>query len=73
MEVVQTVKPLNMGWCLNCHRDPAPSLRPKDQVTNMLWMPPAGAPGTPGQAALGEQLKEKYHVNPNTDCVTCHR
>ena len=22
MEVVQTVKPLNMGWCLDCHRDP---------------------------------------------------
>ena len=37
MEVVETVKPLNMGWCLDCHRDPGPSLRPKDQVTNMQW------------------------------------
>ena len=25
------------------------------------------------RAALGQELKEKYHVNTNTDCVTCHR
>ena len=67
MERVETVKPLNMGWCLDCHRDPRPFLRPKDQVTNMLWTPPAD------RAALGQQLKDKYHVNANTDCVTCHR
>jgi len=67
MEVVQTVKPLNMGWCLDCHRDPESSLRPKDQVTNMQWVPPTD------RAALGRQLKQMYHVNTNTDCVTCHR
>jgi menaquinone reductase, multiheme cytochrome c subunit len=67
METVQTVKPLNMGWCLECHRNPEPSLRPKDQVTNMQWTPPAGV------ADLGKKLREKYHLNPNTDCVTCHR
>ena len=39
MERVQTVQPLNMGWCVECHRDPQ-LLRPKDQVTNMLWTPP---------------------------------
>ncbi len=67
MEVVQTVKPLNMGWCLDCHRDPAPFLRPKDEVTNMQWTPPAD------RTALGQELKAIYHVNTNTDCVTCHR
>ena len=25
------------------------------------------------KAELGKILAEKYHVNPNTDCVTCHR
>ncbi len=69
METVRTVAPLNMAWCLSCHRDPKPFLRPRDQVTNMDWTPPAGVAAT----ALGEQLREKYHVNPSTDCVTCHR
>ena len=31
MEVVRLDKPLAMGWCLECHRDPAPNLRPKDR------------------------------------------
>jgi hypothetical protein len=37
MEVVRQSEPLSMGFCLECHRDPGPSLRPKDQVTNMTW------------------------------------
>jgi menaquinone reductase, multiheme cytochrome c subunit len=77
MERVETVKPLNMGWCLDCHRDPRPFLRPKDQITNMQWTPPlARASGLylpADRTALGQELKDKYHVNPNTDCVTCHR
>src|SRR5262245_45318492 len=31
MDVVRQDKPLSMGWCLECHRDPTPNLRPKDQ------------------------------------------
>jgi hypothetical protein len=69
MERVETVKPLNMGWCLDCHRDPAPHLRPKDQITNMQWTPPAGR----DRAEYGQELKDRYHINTNTDCVTCHR
>lgn len=37
MEVVRQDQPLSMGWCLDCHRDPTPHLRPLDQVTNMEW------------------------------------
>ena len=36
-EGVYQKEPLSMGWCLTCHRDPAPNLRPRDQVTNLLW------------------------------------
>ena len=36
-EGVYQKEPLSMGWCLSCHRDPAPHLRPRDQVTNLLW------------------------------------
>ena len=28
MEVVYQAKPLSMAWCLECHRDPGPNLRP---------------------------------------------
>ena len=40
MEVVTQRKPLSMGWCLDCHRNPEPHLRPLDQITN----PRVGAP-----------------------------
>ena len=26
-----------------------------------------------GSATLGKEFQDKYHVNANTDCVTCHR
>jgi hypothetical protein len=71
MEAVRVVAPMNMAWCVRCHRDPTPSLRPRDQVTNMTWHPPPGGPTA--RAALGRQLRDLYHINPNTDCVTCHR
>jgi hypothetical protein len=30
MEVVRQEEPLSMGWCLDCHRNPEPELRPLD-------------------------------------------
>jgi len=37
MEVVRQEQPLSMAWCLECHSNPAPNLRPVDQVTAMGW------------------------------------
>lgn len=37
MEVVHQAKPLSMSWCLDCHRAPEKSLRPRDVVTNLGW------------------------------------
>jgi hypothetical protein len=112
MEVVSQEKPLNMGWCLECHRDPAARIRPKEQVTNLDWKPgpedktvvgvfaklpdlqkrAADVLVEPGddlakryvaklaadnpkrlQREMGVELIKLYHVQPNTDCVTCHR
>ncbi|MGH9887242.1 MAG: cytochrome c3 family protein, partial [bacterium] len=39
MEVVHQEQPLSMSWCLDCHRNPQPSLRPHNEVTNMRWAP----------------------------------
>ena len=28
---------LQMEWCLSCHRDPAPNIRPKSEIYNTSW------------------------------------
>jgi len=61
---------LQMEWCLDCHRAPEKYLRPRDQVFNMAYEPPAD------QLALGLQLKRDYHVpgiEHMTGCSVCHR
>ncbi len=67
MDQVRIVAPLSMGWCLSCHRNPAPNIRDRNLVTQLAWHPE----GDP--AALGRQFMKKYHVHPRTDCSTCHR
>jgi len=70
MPLTYKAETLQMEWCLNCHRDPARYLRPRDQVFNMLYTPPAD------QLALGRQLVKDYDVaGPErlTSCSTCHR
>jgi len=67
MEEVYQKEPLSMGWCLDCHRQPEANLRPTEEVTNMDWKPPSDA------VAYGKTLREKNHLNPPTDCSTCHR
>lgn len=67
MEKVSLKKPLSMGWCLDCHRNPGKNLRPVDQVTNMSWEP------DPGHIEwAGETIKTK-NINPTEDCSGCHR
>ena len=67
MEVVSQVKPLTMGWCLECHRDPDANIRPREFVTDMAWV----AEGDP--AVLGAELRKTRDINPKTNCTTCHR
>jgi hypothetical protein len=67
MEVITQVKPLTMGWCLECHRNPDANLRPKEFVTDMEWV----AEGDP--AVLGAELRQKHDISPSTNCTTCHR
>jgi hypothetical protein len=61
---------LQMEWCLSCHRDPGPNIRPREEVFNMNWQPPAD----PAQAqALQAKLLKDYNVQSLTSCSTCHR
>jgi hypothetical protein len=67
MDVVRQVEMLSMGWCLDCHRNPEPNLRPKEFVTKMDWAPNEDA------STLGARLRKELNINPGTDCSTCHR
>lgn len=67
MEIVQQVKPLSMGWCLDCHRNPTPNIRPVSEVTNMEWTP------GPDHQAFVERFKKEKNINPPEDCSACHR
>ena len=57
----------NLGEERDCHRDPAPYLRPRERVTDMNWQPPADA------EEAGYKLMAQYDVQPRTSCTTCHR
>lgn len=69
MEVVRHEKPLSMSWCLDCHRNPGPRLRPRDQITNLDWRPASPE----AQAKLGAELVAHLKINPPQSCSGCHR
>jgi hypothetical protein len=56
------------GFCLSCHRDPGPSLRPLDAITDMDWQPEAD-PGI----ARKPMAERRIDLGLLTDCSTCHR
>ncbi|MER2268115.1 cytochrome c3 family protein [Methylobacterium oxalidis] len=70
MKLVYQAAPLTMGWCLDCHRNPAPSLRPHEAVFDVAWQPPAD------QDAAGARLAQERHIrSPErlSECSICHR
>ena len=70
MPLTWQAAPLTMEWCLNCHRHPEQYLRPRNEVFNMAYNPPAD------QEQLGRRLVKEYHilsVHRLTSCSNCHR
>lgn len=66
MEVVTQKELLSMGWCLDCHRNPAPNLRPVDQVTNLGWTP------GPDHAEFAANQIKALKLSPPVYCNGCH-
>jgi hypothetical protein len=64
---VHQEKPLNMAFCLDCHRDPAPNLRPVELVTKLDWVPDRDP------REIGEEIIRAKHINPPVNCSGCHR
>jgi hypothetical protein len=68
MVEVRHEKSLTMAFCLECHRDPAPNLRPPSEVFSMTW---TNEPAR--QLEAGRQFVHDWKVNPSQTCSTCHR
>jgi hypothetical protein len=68
MPLAWRARPLQMQWCLDCHRDPAPHLRPPAEVFALDT--PAPSPAQAGQLARAAHLESRRRL---TDCSTCHR
>jgi len=68
MPLTYKAKTLTMGFCLDCHRNPGPNLRPRSALYDTGWR---RTPDTPSSAAL----MALYHVPDRslTDCSLCHR
>jgi hypothetical protein len=69
MIVVRQQEPLNMEWCLNCHRNPEPSLRPLDKITDMDWK--ASDMSANEKQEIAERLSTLQP--PVVNCAGCHR
>ena len=67
MPLVSQAASLQMGWCLDCHRNPAKYVRPRELVTQMDYVAP------PDQMELGRRLVKEYQIQSLTSCSTCHR
>jgi len=70
MPLTYAAHTLQMEWCIQCHRHPEQELRPREQVFNLEYTPPAN------QMELGTKLARQYHLRSQwdlTSCSTCHR
>ena len=71
MPLTYRAEPFQMQWCLSCHRDPAPHLRPPEMVTKMDW----SGWDAETHALFGQLAMKTYGIEPRKldDCSVCHR
>lgn len=68
MDEVQQSQPLSMTFCLDCHRNPAPNLRPLDKITDLGW----DASKHLGKD-WGKKAMKDWRVESLQNCNACHR
>ncbi|MBZ6075697.1 cytochrome c3 family protein [Microvirga puerhi] len=72
MPLMMQAKPFQMQWCLDCHRDPAPHLRPPDQVTRLDW---TQWEADKDHEVYGKLMVKAFGIEPKhlDSCNICHR
>ena len=89
MPLTWRVHSLQMKWCLDCHRDPIPHLRPAEFITStrsldelarspdyqavVSEMFPRRDSKTVSADEVRDELGKRNAVQRLTDCYTCHR
>lgn len=71
MPAVYQENTLQMEWCLSCHRDPAPNIRPQAEIYNTSWNKDEITPEQ--QKEVEEKIKRLRSKEMLTSCSTCHR
>ena len=69
MDEVQHAKPLSMGFCLDCHRNPADFLRDPKLVYDLNWQP---QDPKAHQAAMAQSVQD-WKIHSSQNCSACHR
>jgi hypothetical protein len=75
MPLMWRAKTLHMEWCVDCHRNPEPHIRPRDQVFSMEPVHPAPAPESnakPGVSNVALDLMQVHQIASETNCSVCH-
>lgn len=67
MPLMWRTESLAMDWCLDCHRDPAANVRPRERVFDVDWRPEEIS------AAERARLADEYHLQSMINCSVCHR
>jgi len=68
MPITWRAQPLQMQWCLQCHRDPVPRLRPHERLFD-----PSAPRLSEADAQNLARLMRLEDRRRLTDCSTCHR
>ena len=71
MPAVYQENTLQMEWCIACHRNPAPNLRPSAQITSMTWTPADATPAE--EQEMKDKISKLRSREMLTSCSTCHR
>lgn len=68
MPLMQKAVSLSMGFCLSCHENPGPHLRPEREVFNTEWHRTVDTPSP-------EALLARYRIGERNllECSICHR
>jgi hypothetical protein len=71
MPAVYQEHTLQMEWCLSCHRDPAPNIRPQSEIYNTAWSRDEITPEQ--EREVQEKIGRLRSKEMLTSCSTCHR
>jgi formate-dependent nitrite reductase cytochrome c552 subunit len=67
MDEVRHEKNFSMTFCLDCHRNPGPYLRPLDKITDLAY------DRSKDPANKDRNFVKEWHVKTSENCSACHR